>query len=227
MNSFKNNDYIDLLEIAKSLWAYKFMLIALAVVVAVLAVVRVEFFTKDQYVATGMLYVSNKQEVEEDEKVSQQDINTAKSMSATYREILKTRAFLGEISEEIGGKYSWSKIKSMTSIYAVNNTELMEVSVVANSPHDAYLIADSIVKNAPEKLGSIFENGLIKIVDDVVVPSKPIGKGTAKQGVMGAILGLVLGMAIVVVVNLFDTKVHKAEDVAKRYSVSILGEIYQ
>ena len=44
---------------------------------------------------------------------------------------------------------------------------------------------------------------------------------------MGAILGLVLGMAIVVVVNLFDTKVHKAEDVAKRYSVSILGEIYQ
>lgn len=227
MNSFKNNDYIDLLEIAKSLWAYKFMLIALAIIVAVLAVVRVEFFTKDQYVATGMLYVSNKQEVEEDEKISQQDINTAKSMSATYREILKTRAFLGEISEEIGGKYSWSRIKSMTSIYAVNNTELMEVSVVANSPHDAYLVADCIVKNAPEKLGSIFENGLIKIVDDVVVPSKPVGKGTAKQGAMGAILGLALGMAIVVIINLFDTKIHKAEDIAKRYSVSILGEIYQ
>lgn len=227
MNSFKNNDYIDLLEIAKSLWAYKFMLIALAIVVAVLAVVRVEFFTKDQYVATGMLYVSNKQEVEEDEKISQQDINTAKSMSATYREILKTRAFLGEISEEIGGKYSWNQIKSMTSIYAVNNTELMEVAVVAGSPRDAFLVADCIVKNAPEKLGSIFENGLIKIVDDVAVPTRPVGKGTTKQGVMGAILGLALGMAIVVIINLFDTKIHKAEDVAKRYSVSILGEIYQ
>lgn len=227
MNSFKNNDYIDLLEIVKSIWTHKFMLVALAAVMAVLAVVRVEFFTKDQYVATGMLYVSNRQEYEDDDKVSQQDINTAKSMSATYREILKTRTFLAEISDEIDNKYSWGQIRNMISVSAVNNTELVQVSVVANSAGDAFVIADSIVRNAPDKLGSIFENGLIKIVDNVVVPSGPIGKGTAKQGLMGAIIGFMLGMAIIVVINLFDTKIHKGEDVANRYGVSILGEIAQ
>ncbi len=227
MNSFKNNDYIDLLEIFKDLWAYKFLLVALAVVMAVLAVVRVEFFTPDSYVASGMLYVSNRQELEEGKAISQSDINTAKSMSATYREILKTREFLAEVSAEIGGKYNWSQIKSMTSISAVNNTEIMQISVAAGNPHDAYLVAESMVRNAPEKLGTVFQNGQITIIDNVVIPSKPVSKGTAKQGVMGALVGFVIGAAIIVIKNLFDTKIHKSEDIANRYSISILGEIAQ
>ena len=47
------------------------------------------------------------------------------------------------------------------------------------------------------------------------------------MGVMGFIVGAAIAMAIVVVINLFDTKVHKSEEVAKRYNVSVLGEIYQ
>lgn len=228
MSSFKNNDYIDLMEIVRSLWAYKFLLIALAVVMAILSVVRIEFFTEDRYVATGMLYVSNKQETDDAAaKVSQADINTAKSMSATYREILKTRTFLAQISEDIGGRFSWGRIKGMIGISAVNNTELVQISVSANNPNDAYIVAESIVRNAPEKLGSIFGNGNIKIVDEVAVPSAPLGKGTTGEAAKGGILGLFIGVAIIVVMNLFDTKIHKSEDVAKRYNVSILGEIAQ
>ena len=227
MSSFKNNDYIDLMEIVKSLWVYKFLIIALAVVVGVLAVIRVEAFVDDQYVASGMLHVSNVQELEDDENVSQANINTAKSMSATYREILRTRTFLAQISDDIGGKFSWKRIKGMISISAVNNTELVEISVVANNPADAYLVAESIVRNAPGTLGKVFEKGKVTIVDEVAIPTAPIGKGTAKQGVMGFIVGAAIAMAIVVVINLFDTKVHKSEEVAKRYNTSILGEIYQ
>ncbi len=227
MSSFKNNDYIDLMEIVKSLWVYKFLIIALAVVIGVLAVVRVEVFTEDQYVASGKLYISNRQELEEGKAISQADINTAKSMNATYREILKTREFLSEVSASVDGKYSWAQIGSMLDVSAVNNTEIMRISITANNPKDAYLVADSMVKKAPEKLGSVFPNGQIVIIENVIVPSAPLGKGTAKQGVLGCAVGAAIAMAIVVVINLFDTKVRKSEDVAKRYSVSILGEIYQ
>lgn len=227
MDSIKNNDYIDLLEIARDLWVYKFLLIILAVVIAVLSVVKVEFFTDDKYVAYGILYVSNKQNYDEDDSVSQNDIDTARSMSLTYREILKTRTFLSEVSADVDGKFKWNQISSMTSISPVNETELLKISVVANTPEDAYLVAESIVRNAPDKLGSVFENGLIKIVDEVIPPSGPVGKGAAKQGVIGAIAGLAIGCIFVVIRNMFDTKIHKSEDVAKRYSVSVLGEVAQ
>ncbi len=227
MNSFKKNDYIDLMEIAAKIWAHKFLLITLAVVMAVLFAVRVEFFTKDRYVASGVVYVSNKGLQEDNEEISLNDIDTAKSMTDTCREILGMRTFLARVSEDIENKYTWSQIKGMTSVSSLNETELMVISATAGNPEDAYLVAESMVRNAPDTLGNVFKNGSIEIIDEVVLPSGPVSKGTAGEAAKGAILGLFLGAAIIVIMNLFDTKIHKGEDVAKRYNVSILGEIAQ
>lgn len=229
MNSFKNNDYIDLLDIIKRVWLYKIPVIAIAVIFAIISVVRVAVFVDDQYIASGMLYVSNQsaEMSEEEEAVKLADINTAKSMSATYREILKTRTFLAEVSESVGGKFSWKRIQSMISISAVNNTELLRISVTATTPQDAYLIADAMIQNAPEKLSSVFKNGQVAIVDEAILPTAPVGKGTMGEAVKGFAIGMVLALAVVVVIGLFDTKVRKGEDVSKRYNVSIIGEISQ
>lgn len=229
MNSFKNNDYIDIFDILRRVWVYKLPVIALAILVAVLCVIRVEFFVEDQFVSSGMLYVSNqKADADEDEKaLSQSDINTAKSLSATYREILKTRSFLAEVENEIGGKYSWKQIKSMVSVSAVSSTELIQIAVVANTREDAYLIADAMINQAPDKLEAIFGNGTVKIVDEAAIPTGAVGKGTMGEAVKGGAIGLFIGLAIVVVIGLFDTKIRKSEDVAKRYNISILGEVAQ
>lgn len=229
MNSFKNNDYIDLMDIVKRIWLYKLPIFALAVLFAVLCTVRVAVFVEDRYVSSGMLYVTNQSDNvdDEDTEVNLSDINTAKSMSTTYQEILKTRTFLAEVSEDIGGKYSWKQIKSMLSISAVNNTQLLQISVTAATPDDAYLIAQSLIENAPDKLYSIFKNGQVAVVDDAMYPTTAVGKGTMSEAAKGFVIGLFLGLAAVVVIGLFDTKIHKSEDVANRYNVSILGEIVQ
>ena len=226
MGSVKNNEYIDLMEIAKSIWTYKFILVALAVVIALISVVRVEFFTKDKYVAYGVVYVSNGQ-TQDSDIVSQSAIDTARTMIETSREILKTRSFLTEVSMDIDEKYSWGQIKGMTSITAQNETELMRISVTAYSPTDAYNIANSILDRYPERLTSVFKSGTAEVIDSVIPPTSAVSKGVTGEAVKGAILGLFLGLAIIVIINLFDTKIHKGEDVATRYKVSVLGEIAQ
>ena len=234
MKSLKNNDYIDLMEVAKGIWVYKLPIIALAVVMAMIAVVRVQFFVDDTYVSSGVLYVSNRNAAaEEDQEVSKSDIDTAISMSNTYMEILKTRSFLSEVeaavkeSGELDKKYSWRQIKSMTSISMVNETQLLQISVRAKSPDDAYVVAKNVINTAPQKLKSVFKNGEVEIVDNAVLPSGAVDKGVAGEAVKGLLIGLIIGIAAVVVLNLFDTKVHKSEDVSKRYNISVLGEIAQ
>lgn len=227
MEASTKNEYINLLEIAYQMWVHKFMLVSLAVIMAVTFAVKAEFFTKDKYVASGIMYVSNRGMQGSSEELSLNDINTAKSMTETCREILSMRTFLSEVSEDINNKYRWKQIQSMTSVSSLNDTELLVISATADNPEDAYLVANSIVKNAPKTLGNVFKNGSIEVIDQVVLPDAPVGKGTTKQALMGALIGLFIGAAIVVVMNLFDTKVHRAEDVASRYNVSILGEIAQ
>lgn len=227
MNSLEKEEYIDVMEIVRGLWIYKFLLIALAVIMALMFSVRVVFFTKDRYVASGILYVSNRGAQGSSDELSLNDIDTAKSMTETCREILAMRTFLSGVSEDIGNKYNWKQLGSMTSVSALNDTELLVISATAGTAEDAYLVAESMVRNAPYTLKSVFKNGSVEIIDEVVIPDGPVGKGTMKEALKGALVGLFIGIAFVVVRNLFDTKVHKSEDVATRYNVSILGEIAQ
>lgn len=228
----ETNDYIDILDILRRMWAYKLPIIALALVFALLFVVRVEFFVDDQYIASGILYVSNQKENSADyeKSLSQSDIDTARSLNATYREALKTRSFLSEVENEIKGQtdldYTWKQINSMVSISDVNDTELMRISVSAKSGKDALIIADAMINLAPDKLEQIFDNGTVKIVDEAANSGK-VSKGTAKQAVFGMAVGIILAVAVIVIMRFFDTKVRKSEDVAKRYDISILGEIAQ
>ncbi len=232
MKSFnKNDDYIDILEILKTLWAYKLPIIALGVMVSMIFALRVQFMIDDTYIATGVLYVSNRNETTEDadKAISKNDIDTAVKMSQTYIEMLNTRSFLTDVqtSEAVNGKYNWQQIKSMMNISTINNTQLLQISVRAKSPEDAYILADAILNMAPDKLKSVFKNGEVEIVDDAVVPTRAIDKGLTNNVVKGFIVGVALAVAAVVALNLFDTKIHKAEEISNRYNISVLGEIAQ
>ena len=218
---------LDLIELIRSLWLNKVLIILLVIIGATGMFVKTKYFTKVMYVSNGTIYVSNKteqQQVEKPKNITASDIDSSRQLSVTYMEILQTQSFLQEVSDDCGGKYSWAQIGGMTTIASVNETELLLISVKSEVMEDSKMIVESILKNAPDKLKGIFESGEVKIVDPAT-PPKPIPKPVTKNTIIGALAGLILGVLIVVIRNFFDTKVRSAEDVAKRYNVSILGEL--
>lgn len=227
-NELQSEEGLDIFELLRVMWESKFIILACMIVLAGLMYVKTAYFTDDTYTADGVLYVSNKKDVyDETTSITKTDIDTSRTLSTTYIEILKTRSFLTDVSASLDGKYTWKQIKSMIKISSLNDTELLSVSVTAKSPKDAYDIVDSIMVHAPEKLIGIYKKGEVEIVDEPVMPLKPNGRGMAKNIAIGAIIGLVLGAAIAFVRGLFDRKIHKSEDVVKRYGISILGELAQ
>ena len=216
---------MNLLEILGAVWQRKIVVIILAVIVAALAYVKVSYFTEPTYSAKGTLYVSNISSDVTTNKLSTSDIQSARELSATYREILYTRSFLNEVSTAINGEYNWAEIKRMISISSVNETELLSISVVSENPKVSYMIAQTILEKAPGKLTSVFSSGQVTVVDEAVYDTKPIDKGIAKNTIIGLFAGVVLGVVIALFFHFFDNKVHKGEDIAKRYGVSVLGEL--
>lgn len=216
---------INILEILGAIWERKIVVILLAVIMAVLAFVKVSFFTEPTYASKGTLHVSNISSDVTTNKLTQADILSARELSGTYKEILFTRSFLNEVATAVDGNYKWNEIKSMLSISPINDTELLSIAVVCDNPRDAYMIAQTILEKAPEKLTSVFSSGQVTVVDEAVYETRAIDKGVFKNTVIGLFLGLVLGVIIVFFFHFFDNKVHKSEDIAKRYGVSILGEL--
>ena len=232
MDIFKSDhgaeESFDLIELLQNIWHQKWIILTLALIMAVLAFVKTQYFTDDIYRSSGVLYISNRKDTAaNDDSIKVSDINASRQFSTTYIQILKTRSFLTNISEKTGGKYSWSQIGRMTSISAIEETELLSIVVTAGNPEDAYEITSAILNNASSKLTGVFKNGDVSIVDDAVMPKSPVSKGLFRQITIGAFIGAAIGVAYVFIRNFFDTKVRKSEDIEKRYNVSVLGEIAQ
>ncbi len=226
----ENEVSIDLLQILGLLWSRKFVILAAMVAAAVLAVIKVAFFTADVFTAEGVLYVSNRTEFTqtmENDMVYGSDIDASRMMSETYMEILTTRAFFTDVSKAIGEKYTWEEISSMMSISVVNETELLRITVLSGSAEDAYLVANGIISQAPKKLNEIFDGGEIKVVEAPVFPDEPNGKGLMRLMLIAMMAALVLSCGVIIVLNFFDTTIHRSDDISKRYNISILGEISQ
>ena len=224
-----NKQTIDLLELWEIFWTRKILIILCAFVAVVLAVVKITFFTADVYNANGILYVSNhSNEVAQSENIVYgSDINTARLMTTTYVEILSTRSFLTDVSNIAGGEYSWGQIRRMMSISSLNDTELLRVNVNSDSPESAWKITNAILNQAKYKLGEVFAGGEVTVVEYAVVPAAPNGKNSSRTLMMALLAGIAIGCAIAFLLDYFDTKIRRSDDVAKRYNISILGEIYQ
>ena len=218
----------DIIEFLQNLWKHKAVIIALALAAAALMFVKTSYFTDDTFTASGILHVSNKAETAvSDDTIQKSDLDTSKSLSSTYIEILKTRAFLTDISDTIGNAYTWEQLQKLVNISAVNETELLRISATTESAIGSYWIVEAFMEKAPDKLTSVYKGGEVEIVDPPVMPEAPNDKGMVNNLLIGFVLGAVAGIAYAFLFSFFDRKVHKSEDIAKRYNVSILGEISQ
>lgn len=247
MNSKEQNIYdkesIDLVEILQLFWRHKLILIILMIVAAAFMFIKTVYFTPDVYTSNGILYVSNKSDEsfsgETTGAIKGSDITTSRALSATYMELLRTRSFLETVAADYKSKYksgvpdsekhnySWKQISNMSIVASVNETELLLVSVSAPNPDDAYAIASSFVDKAPEKLMSVYKSGVVYPVDTPVKASVPNNKGTVHQTIIGALVGLLIGLAFIFVRNFFDNRVHSSDDILKRYDITILGETFE
>ncbi len=221
----ENDKELAVTDILNILWLNKFLIVTLACLVATTFLVQSVYFSEPQYVADGLLYVSNKNNVIVEDEIQQNDIITSRTLSYTYIEILQSRSFLADVSEATGGHYSWKDIDAMLTVSSVNETELLSISVKANNSEDACNIARAIMDKAPAKLKSILNGGDVEVVDAIADTGTLVDAGVAKKTVLGFVIGAFFGAVIAFLRNLFDKKVHKGEDVAKRYNVSILGSI--
>lgn len=202
-----------------------------ALVISLIAAAAIAFsgtliFITPKYQSKGKLYVSSEsQRTMQSDAVAYNTVLTNQKLVNTYMEILRSDSFLLTVSEDIGGKYTHSQIADMLSMSAVNQTELLEISVLCPDPYDAYKITSSIIKNSSDEIERVVDGGSVRIIDNASTPTKPSTPNVYKNTAIGALIGLVLGAIAVFLMEILDTRVKPNDDLQTKYSIPVLGEI--
>lgn len=218
------NEQLNLVSVIDILLRRWTVILLSAVLVGVFAFVYSEVFISPTYSSNASLYVnSSKQNISED--VSTATLSSSRQLVMTYAEILQARTFLETIATELDGKYTVNQIKKMISMEALNETEILLITVKGTSPEDVYKITKGIIKYAPDELIRVVEAGSVKVLDDASEPKTPISPNIRTNTFIGVFLGLLLGALIVIVLELFDTRIKNSDEISQRYKEPLLGEI--
>lgn len=210
-------DIIDMMIRRWWIWA------VCAVVFSVSAFVYTQIFVDPLYRTDGTLYVNAQRTQNTD--ISQGQLNSSQELVKTYKEILSRRTFLSQVAEDLDGRYSTGELKGMIAYGAVNETQILQITVTGKVPQDVYDICHSVLVHAPDELIRVINAGSVKILDDGQIPRSPVSPNVKQNSLIAFLLGIAVGAGIILLLELFDTRIKTREDIAGKFPEPLLGEI--
>lgn len=198
-----------------------------SLLVSIIAVLFTTFFVPKSYVSTVKLYVeTNKENTGNASGYNNyNDRNYAVALVNTYKEMLNTNKFYSQLSKDISGKYTSDSLKKMVSFSSLNDTEVFQASVSANSPEDAKKIADSVAKIAPEMIGNLKENATLKIVDEAQIPKGASSPKPVPIAIVAFFATFLLISVIEIIRKVMDVKIAYNDDMTDVCGVPVLAAI--
>lgn len=212
---------IDLLELAYHLWDH-WKMIAIFFLVGMLAMgAFTKLFMDKKYEATAKMYVLSSS----DSVVNLSDIQLGAQLTSDYLEVFKTHEVTNAVINKLKLDYDYEKLQKMLTLTNPSDTRIINIAVTSTNPEEAAQIANEFLEIASQYVADVMVTDRPTALSVALVPEKPIGPSTAKNAVLGAVLGLALSCGYLVLAFLLDDKVKSAEDITKVTGMPVFAEV--
>lgn len=211
----------DLLSIIlKRIW----IIVLCVAVFAVTAFSVSEYVIDEKFTATVSMYVQPKAESSQ-AAATLSDLNYAQKVVNTYVQMLKTNVFMEAVARETALGYSAGQLMSMVKMDSVNQTEIFRINVTSEDPGHSLLIAETIAVLAPQRIIEINNADAVRVVDPATLPTFPSSPNVLRNTAIGALIGLALSVALVLLLDMLDRRIKDEEDIRNNYDIPLLGVV--
>ncbi len=215
---------INLLETIKLFLKNWWKIAISAILGAVLAFFLSTQYMTPLYTARGSLYVKGSDALSQ--SVTINDLLSRQQLAFMYAELLSSDTFMEEVRESSGlRQYTAPQIKSMIRMAPLNETEILEIVAVSVRPEYAQILVNTVLENAQDEIMRVTEVGNVSIVDEAKLPEAPSSPNVSRNTVLGFMLCAILCMAVIFMVDFFDTRIKTEEDIIRVKKLPLLGVI--
>ena len=225
---------IDLKELFEMFWNKKTQIILLILIFMVIGIIYSVGFVTPMYsssttlvlVGTGSNSTDPNQTTTTTDGITTTDITINSKLVATYSELVKSKNILGQVISNLGIDINEDVLRKNIQVTAVEDTELIEITVSNENPEYAAKIANETANVFKEKIAEeIYKINNVYIVDQATVSSQPSNINYAKNIVIFAFIGAVVAAAYVLILNMLDTTVKTQEDIESSIKLPVLASI--
>ena len=223
----RHMEEMDLKELFNMFWSKKFQIILIILIFSIIGFIyTIEFITPMYDASTTLVLVSSADDtLTTNTMITATDVSLNSKLVATYSELIKSKNVLREVISNLNTDLEEDMLKNYITVSAVEDTELIEITVRNEEPSNAAVIANEIAEVFTDKVKEIYNINNVQIVDKAEVSSEPANINHTKDIIMFASIGLVIAIIYVIVANMLDTTIKTAEDVETAYNIPVLVSI--
>lgn len=221
----EENEVIDLTEILSAVRQHLLKLIFVTLAAALVGFMASKFLMTPKYDSSALMIVNTRQDV--NANVTSDQINSATKLVSTYSIIIKSDTVLQQVIDNLGLNLTYAQLNKRVTVAAVDDTQVMKITVQSDSPEWARQVCEQIITVAPDVIKEAVEAGSVKVISNPSLATEPVSPNIKKNTMLAAAVGFVLVIGIIVLQVLLDNKINTEEDVTKYLDMTVLGVIPQ
>lgn len=162
-----------------------------------------------------------------DNTINQNDIILNQKLVSTYRQIVKSKLVLQQVIKVLNLKYSYEELYKMVNVSALENTEILKISVNDTFPEAAALIANTIAIVFEKEVTSIYKINNVSIIDKAEVPSNPSNSHLVKDIFIVALASCMFCVGGVFIIFYFDDRLRYSEKIEEEIGMPIIAKVFK
>ena len=206
----------------KTLWKRKFSIVLVALVFAIAAFGYSAFLAKKEYQSTSRIYVVSRQN-QDNNALTNSDLQAGSYLVKDYREIILSQNVLTQAIDELKLDMTPAELSKKINVSVPTDTRILSITAKDGDPKEAARIANGLRNVAAEKIISVTKVSDVTTLDEAEVPQLPSSPNIRRNVLLGFVAGAGLMVVLLVVVEVLDDRVKRAEDIEELMGLTLLG----
>lgn len=218
-----NHAGITFSKVGDALLRWWAVILAVALVSGVLGFFSSMAFITPRYEASVNLIVNEQGTVEEPAA----DKKNKPTQVDTYAIIIKSDIVLDKVAENLGLAMNYQELSSMVTVAAIDNTQIMRVTVQSENASTSLSIVKEIATVAPAVIVDSLEASSCKVVSKARANSTQVFPNNTANAVFCAVLGMLITALVVVFKVLTKDTISNDQDVQAELGLPVLAVIHE
>ncbi|OUN86255.1 YveK family protein [[Collinsella] massiliensis] len=212
---------MTLLELLQLLRKHLKIVVLLPIACALAMALASVLVMRNTYTAQTDMYVLASSEGESGGALSS-DLSASQMLTNDVAQLLKSDRVMSDAAEDLGlpnlNAYD-------ITVSSESTTRVITLSVTGADARGAANVANALAKNVSQVAREVMNVQSVNVIDEAPVPQAPSGPNRPLYIAVAFMAGLFLAVAIVVVLDLVDTRVRTSEQVEELLGVPVIGRI--
>ena len=215
---------VNVVQLLKALWVKKLVILLAAIVIGGASFAYSSFIIKPMYRSTTRIYVVNRNQSDKP-GLTNQDLQAGTYLVKDYREIILSQDVLEKVVTDLGLTIDAKALAKKVQVTVPADTRIVSISVSDYKPDEASRIANALREVAAQKIITVTRVSDVTTLEEARPAIAPSSPNIRRNTVIGVGLGAGLVIVVVLLIELFDDRVKRPEDIEDVMEISLLGVI--